>query len=211
MTDTPPASPFKPHSTQSPSPQSSKPSTVPLWFVAVGTAVILCGCCGLPCLIGSGIARRDIAARKETAVFEPHLAGYFLKAASAEVGTATAVLPGKVVTIRAEPLSVDPALWFALPPELKAATPDEVAAIVLVERYTASIGHYTQGGGNAFEFGAKVKVVNASTGQIIAERTFHGSEVPREFDREQHSDVYGSTVDDRKIIEYLQGLRQPSP
>lgn len=179
-----------------------------VWSTVIGTIMVVGCCCGLPCYLGSLVPRREYAAQKEAAPFQPHLADYVHMARRADTGTASAVLRGKVVAVRHEPLSVDTALWFQLPADLRAATPEEVAAIVLVERFMPNVGYYSQGGGKAYEFVVKIKVVEVASGQIIAEKEFRGSEVPRQFDRNQRSDVYGTIVDDGKIIEFLQQLRK---
>jgi len=179
-----------------------------VWIALAGTGLVVFACCGLPCLIGSSIARRDIAAQKEAAPFQPHLANYVHLAVMAEGQTPSGVLKGKVIPIRREPVSVDSNLWYKLPTELRAANPQELAAVALVQSFTTQVGHYSQGGGNAFEFGMRMRVVEIPSGQLIAEEVFHGSEVPREFDHEQRTDVYGSTVDDRKVVEFLRNLRQ---
>ena len=177
-----------------------------VWISAIGSVLLVCGCCVLPCVIGSLIARRDIAAQKEAAPFQPYLANYVHLAVMAEGQTSSGVLRGKVIPIRREPISVDSNLWYKLPAEMRAADTQELSAVVLVEGFTTNVGHYSKGGGNAYEFGTKIRVVEIPSGQLIAEEVFRGSQVPREFDREQRTDVYGSIVDDQKIVQFLQEL-----
>jgi hypothetical protein len=182
------------------------PSTV--WIALAGTGVMVFVCCGLPCLLGSFMAHRDTAAQKEAAPFESHLAEYVHLAVQAETQTPSGALRGKLIPVSREPIAVDSALWFELPADLRAANPQELAAVVLVERYLSNVGYYSKGRGKAHEFGVKIRVVDYPSGKLIAAETFHGSTVPREFDHEQHIDVYGKSVDDRKIVEFLRKLRQ---
>jgi hypothetical protein len=123
-------------------------------------------------------------------------------AADFSVGdTSAPFTTGKMVIVNKTTKAVeDP--YFDLPENLKATKPEEVGTIVQVTYEENQVGTYTSGS-KAYQYTARVNVVDKATGKIVGRTTFKGGEPPSSVKR--GSNGYGSRPTEQ-IKTYLVGL-----
>jgi hypothetical protein len=131
--------------------------------------------------------------------FSKELPGY---AADFAFGDTTApYTKGKIVVVNKTSKAVeDP--YFDLPEPLKATKPEEVGTIVQVTYEENQVGTYTSGS-KAYQYTARVNVIDRETGKIIGRISFKGGEPPSSVKRGANG--YGSRPTEQ-IKNYLIGL-----
>ena len=160
-------------------------------------------------MVGSGFARHVHDLAFQARVFDPMLDQYRRALAEAQPSTVP-IVPGKVLPISGNTGQVDLFLWEYLPTELRALSPDEVRLLLEIKEWKALIGTYIgnddkgPGGGSAYEYRAKVRVVDRITGRLLDEHDFSGSSVPYQVtDSRDHE---GGLVLRRDILRFLKEL-----
>jgi hypothetical protein len=93
-------------------------------------------------------------------------------------------LRGKVIVVNTGDKEVDCDVFFELPSELRAATPEEVGTIVRLKWGTKMVGMYVSGRGSEGAADAQtceVTVIDKSIPAIVAWRSFQGDDPPMHF------------------------------
>ncbi len=95
-------------------------------------------------------------------------------------------------------------LYFELPEEMRATTPDNLNTLVQIERHQDSVGHYTDGA-VALQWNYDVTVIDYVTSEVVASEQFTGSQPPA---TKSHSGSASGSKPTSEVVEYLKDLAQ---
>lgn len=115
----------------------------------------------------------------------------------------TVAVSGKLVIVDREAGKVDP-IYHELPPELLAAGPSEVGAVVWVEWHQIKVGYYKGTGGGAYRVDCTVTVFDKAKGSLVARKRFAGGAPPLVIHGSQREGTGSKPTS--QIMKYLAGL-----
>jgi hypothetical protein len=133
--------------------------------------------------------------------FESHLSEYLSFSAHQEKSTDSGHISGKVITVDKVNRKFDD-LYFSLPHNLRASTPDEVGTIVLIE-CTESIAGTYEDGKNGHSTNCAVRIIDKSKKVVFPESEFYGEEPPKT--KSIHGDWYGARPL-KEIVKFITAL-----
>lgn len=116
---------------------------------------------------------------------------------------------GKAIVINKNEKTIDP-IFFQLPDEIRANSPDEVGTVFLLDYDKKIVGTYGYGPDAVSGFAHSVTVSTYDTSQkalIDHPETFVGSDPPSGVTKNIKKEVWGK-VPERKITAYIQGLKE---
>jgi hypothetical protein len=113
---------------------------------------------------------------RETAPFEKHIDDYLTAPKTGGTGTSQKAR-GKIVPVDVQERHVD-RLYFELPKELRAASPDDVATVVWLAWREEKVGEY-DGGKPACIERCDVTVIDRQQNAVVAKKEFRGGEPPK--------------------------------
>ena len=131
--------------------------------------------------------------------FKAHISEY---TAVTEYQEGETYIRGKIIPVNIRDNAIDFILYYELPKDLRAASPEEVRTVIEQVCTASSVGTYTRGGG-AYRWTCKLKVIDLSISKILEEKTFTGSEPPRTTSGSKSQ--YGSKPS-AEIMAYLTAL-----
>jgi hypothetical protein len=134
--------------------------------------------------------------------FKEHLATYTQPINQPEKEFTSKKPIGKCVTVDMEKNEVD-SIYFDLPDELRAETPDQVGTIVQLNWGKQQVNEY-EGGKPAYKQRCDVLVVDRATMSAVAAETFWGSDPPSQIKSSQ-SEGSGDKPTDQ-VVNFLKGL-----
>ncbi|MAE65621.1 MAG: hypothetical protein CMJ18_15235 [Phycisphaeraceae bacterium] len=132
-----------------------------------------------------------------TAAFEPHLATYLDMSNFARTG-ALPFRPGKVVTVSTQTEGVDLLTYGMLPDSIRAESPQQVAAVALINWDRLELPAAKEGDPQRYMVMAHVSLVDPGRRLVIGRASFEGE--PTE-DAESHA-----ARPAHQIVEWLQNL-----
>jgi len=109
---------------------------------------------------------------------------------------------GKAIIMDTKDNKIDD-IFFNLPDDLVAATPEEVGTVVWLKWANVLVGHYTPSGASGYKRTCEVTLIDMLEKAVINKKTFTGSSPPSS--KTSGGDAYGSkpTGD---VIDYLKSL-----
>jgi len=131
--------------------------------------------------------------------FKAHVSEY---TAVTEYQPGETYIRGKVIPVNIQDNAIDFNLYYDLPKDLRAGSPEEVRTVIEQVCTASLVGTYTRGGG-AYRWTCKLKVIDLSISKILEEKTFTGSEPPGTTTGSKNQ--YGSKPSD-EIMDYLTAL-----
>jgi hypothetical protein len=176
------------------------PSVSPDTWVklAVGGVVVLVVLIGL-CAFGGWFLYRNM----QTAPFRGAMSAY-LAAPAGAVPNGTAHASGKMVVVDTTKKDVDWDIFFALPDNVRASSPQEVGTIVQLTWAKIHSPPDYDNGAPAYVQNCHVLVIDAKTKQQLFEQFLQGTEPPSSIDSTQ-SEGCGSKPTDQ-VLNFLKGL-----
>jgi len=160
--------------------------------VKIVLGVIVAGALVIGGMLGRGALRQG--------PFAGAIEGYMAAGAYDDALT-TPTLAGKVAVVDANKRRLDD-IHFALPDSVRAATPQEVRTVVLVDRQGMTSGHYQNGAAGKTQT-CRVRIVDLEKKRVIVREQFEG-EAPG-LARASQSEVTGSSCD-TDVERYVLGL-----
>lgn len=142
---------------------------------------IIAAIVGLLVLLGVGVTKsfmRFAAEEDQRAAFNPYIDGYLKTEVGAEA-SGSPYLRGKLVTIDVDRAQVDYWTYPKLPEAIRAASPDQVRTVGLIQWGWDNVGHYEEVDtgrktGEAFQSHARLTLIDWVDRTCIAEVTFEG-------------------------------------
>jgi hypothetical protein len=125
--------------------------------------------------------------------------------AAAQPGPGGASLSGKFVVVSSEAKGLDD-VYFDLPKDLQAQTPEEATIVVRVSRDKTQVGTYTNGA-PGYRHTCSVVVIDWKSRKIVATTNVMGGMPPEKTTSASKSGVYGDKPD-KDVVAYLKGLQR---
>ncbi|MGE3805454.1 MAG: hypothetical protein AB7K24_12335, partial [Gemmataceae bacterium] len=193
------------HADQPTAEQEAGPSDpLSIWWVGMfGLVAAVLGAIALAAV--TGIERNKQVAQQQAAFvapFQDRIAEYFpAKPAQPASG---GELKGKLITVNVKGRHFD-GLYFQLPPQLRAASPDEVGTIVWLDWGEDVVGEYGVNTGSVgVVITCQATVINKADGQILHERFFAGGQPPDKTDK--HNQKHYGSPPTGEIVGWLAAL-----
>ncbi len=143
-----------------------------------GNLIFRGGALAVLLVVGAVVGIQQLMQMEAVAPFEKHLAEYTAEPTRPSGGFPTTYIKGKVVPVefRKGKQAID-YLYFDLPPELKAQTPEEVGTVVWLEWGEDQVGDYDDDD-PAFVQTVKVSVIDKERGRMVGQKSFRGGPPP---------------------------------
>ena len=151
--------------------------------------IFWCVVLAIGAVVGGFFGIRSMIRGKQMAPFQAHVQEYLAMAGPA-APTSEGYVKGKVITVDTKDKSID-YLYFDLPEELQAKTPDEVGTVVLLQWGEEQVGHYdSPTGPGAYKHTCQVILVDKERKAVVGGRRFVGSDPPQR--KKSSESGYGS-------------------
>jgi hypothetical protein len=126
----------------------------------------------------------------------PFVEGYWMKARPLKEHKGEPYVRGKLIILdrKLDRHLLHPVYW-KIPEELRAATPEDVGTIVRIDTRYEIVGRYSRGTTAQVVF-YDVKVIDKEKGQVVGEKTFRGGEPSTRITR-----FWGQTIGDPPVAE----------
>jgi hypothetical protein len=136
----------------------------------------------------------------QTTAFNPHMGEYLRPPHPLPPGQPRPVARGGFLPINLDREVVDE-LYLSLPPEMRAARPEEVNTVAWVSRGRRPVG-MARRGEPAYQKTCQVTVIDYPSGLLLAETEFLGA-------RPMGNESYGVAPSDQNVVAYLYTLLSP--
>ncbi|HZV00287.1 MAG TPA: hypothetical protein VFF73_26450 [Planctomycetota bacterium] len=163
------------------------------------------GIVGIVAVVGAGFGVRYMLREHFLAPFNERIGEYTsaLKIGADTPATPGAGIKGNAIVIDQRANKCDH-LYFDLPPELQAASPEAVQTVVWVDWTEHEYCKYTNGA-TGYIYVANVSVIDKTGPTLVGKQTFQGGTPPSS--TKNHGSVYGSKPTDQ-IVSFVQALRK---
>jgi len=155
--------------------------------------------------VGGFFGVRSIIRSNKIGPFKPKIESYVSLTNPGLVPGGQDPPPGKVkgrmITVDADKREID-YIYFDLPDELRAETPEDVATVVLIKWSKIEVGKYSDGRAAEIQVGL-VTVVNVEDKQVVGRSIFQGADPPKS---RKSSQSGSGPKPEQPIINYLKGL-----
>jgi hypothetical protein len=174
-----------------------KKGNVILWSIA-GVIVLA---------LGGFFGVRAMVRANKVKPFKEHIPSYVQQPKArrpdpARPQPAAGKISGKLITVDVQDQSID-YLYFDLPDDLRADTPDQVGTVVQLRWSKTKVAEYTNGK-PAYRQTCHAAVMNKGTGELVAEGDFQGGDPPSTIKSSQ-PDGTGSKPD-KEVVDFLKRL-----